>query len=465
MSMAMPTPRVLWLGSPVNHSFPLSQGQYNSNDGAISVLEDAGFLVDVCPTVDVAIQRIRANAGRNMHMAAVCSGGTDSTHLAFVTRLRRENTAIFLAVFDRDAAMSAESRTVLQGFPNATAENTISRGRGVDMVTCWTDHLIEALKEVVNNVAGRQELRERLKALESEIRKVFDHHDADNSGFIEEPEYFTFAVEISELLEPDPGQDRNVAINKVYETIKSIDTDTDGAVSFAEFWHFVTKPAAVKAPAAVKEEKPWHETFGAYVLVCCQKADGGFLIVHQKEGWWMPGTVVLPDETPHQAAERCCLEQAGLPIRLEGVLRVEFDSRSGIPGSRLRMVFLARALNDYHQLKTVPDKNSSGSVWVDGNKITVLNEHIPLAGNEPAVWADYVLRLGPVYPLSILASEGAPLVDQAPCAKAHVPFCTEEFGNPPFHTDGYLGSEAAGCSIEIGGELRSNLGVIYPNSP
>jgi len=463
MTMSLVNPRVLWLGSPVQHSFPLSQGQYNSNDGAIEMLEEAGFLVDVCPTVDVAIQRLKASAGRNWHVAAVSSGGVDSTHLAFVSRFRRENSAMFLAVFDRDAAMSAESRTMLQGFPEATED--ITRGRGVDMVTCWTDHLIEALKEVVVQVADKQELREKLKQCESKIRQIFDVHDADQSGLIEQHEYFSFAVEVAELIVPTPGNARNMAINRVFDTLNQIDTDHDGSISWPEFWSFITKPVAGEGPKASPAPKPWGETFAAYVLVVCQRADGSFLITHQKNGWWIPATLVNPDENPHDAAIRCCQETAGLDVRLEGVLRTEFDSRSSSPGSRLRMIFLARALNDYASLKTIPDKYSSGSVWVDGNKLCSPNDQIPLAGNEPAVWFDYMLRLGPVYPLSVLASEGAALSDQAPVAKAHTPFNTHGFGNVPHQRDGYYGSEGAGCAIEIGGEMNSNLGVIYPNSP
>eukprot|EP00656_Telonema_subtile_P012928 TRINITY_DN16544_c0_g2_i2.p1 TRINITY_DN16544_c0_g2~~TRINITY_DN16544_c0_g2_i2.p1 ORF type:complete len:322 (-),score=72.20 TRINITY_DN16544_c0_g2_i2:235-1200(-) len=321
------------------------------------------------------------------------------------------------------------------------------------MVTCWTDHLVLALQRMVTQAAGKQELQEKLKKLEAEIRKVFDHHDKDQSGMIEEPEHLHFAVEVAELIEP-VGDERNSTISKVFDTIKQIDANSDGSISWSEFWEFVTKPAPGHPIEAPREEQQWDKSFGAYVIVCCQRADGSFLLVHQKDGWWLPGTLMASDETPHQAAERACQEQAGLDIRLEGVLRTEFDSRSTTPGSRLRMVFLGRAINDYDQLKSIPDQHSGGSVWVDGNKVTMENDAIPLAGNEPAVWFDYMLRLGPVYPLSVIASEGAPLIDHPPCAKAHV-----------WSGDSYHGAEGVGCTIEVGGELNSNLGVIYPNSP
>lgn len=409
------------------------------------------------------MQRLKSSAGRNWHVAAVCSGGTDSTHLAFVSRIRRENEAIFLAVFDRDASMSAESRTMLQGFPNATAD--ICPGRGVDMVTCWTDHLIDGLKEVVSQHVDKQHLQERLKTLEGKIRQVFDHHDQDNSGLIEEHEYYTFAVDVAELIEPAPGEARSATITKVFDVIKQIDSDHDGSVSWPEFWGFITRPVPSVPITADKEEKPWHSAFGAYVMLICQRADGGFLLTHQQEGWWVPGTEIAPDETPHEAATRCCMEQANLAVRLEGVLRTEFDSRAGKPGTRVRMIFLARALNDYDQLKTIPDKHSSGAVWCDGNKVTLENDAIPLAGNEPAVWFDYILRLGPVYPLSVIASEGAPPSQHPTVAKANPPYCTDAYSNPPFQSNGYHGSEGAGSVIEVGGQMRSNLGVIYPNSP
>ena len=49
-------------------------------------------------------------------------------------------------------------------------------------------------------------------------------------------------------------------------------------------------------------------------------------------------------------------------MRLEGVLRVEFDHRGGTPGSRMRIIYLARALNDFEPLKTIPDEDSLGAV-------------------------------------------------------------------------------------------------------
>merc|ERR1711865_598264 len=451
LELALQNPRVLWLGSPVEHSFPLSQGQYNSNDGWVEMLEEAGFLVDICPNVAIAIERLKGSAGRNWHVAAVCSGGQESTHLGFVSRFRRENSAMFLAVFDRDAAMSAESRTMLQGFPNA-AEVT-HPGRQVDMVTCWTDHLIVALKEVVAQQSHKQELREKLARLRSQVHEIFDKHDLDSSGYIETQEFYSFAHTVGGLVEPEPGSPREVTTSKIWDTINKIDSNHDGMVSWEEFWSFITQPDEVTRPDVNDVPKP-HNEFGAYVLVVCQRADGSFLLVTRQSGWWLPGCQVDLDESPFDAAVRCCADQAGLSVRLEGVLRTEFDSRSSAPGSRLRMIFLARAINDYDVLKTVPNRHSSGAVWVDGNKLTVQNDHIPLAGNEPSVWFDYVLRLGPVYPLSVIASEGAPLVDQAPIAKAHVPFSNH---NAPFYGEG--------CAIEIGGDLNSNLGVIYPNSP
>ena len=35
---------------------------------------------------------------------------------------------------------------------------------------------------------------------------------------------------------------------------------------------------------------------------------------------------------------------------------------SGIPGSRMRIIYLARALNDFEPLKTIPDEDSLGAV-------------------------------------------------------------------------------------------------------
>ena len=102
--------------------------------------------------------------------------------------------------------------------------------------------------------------------------------------------------------------------------------------------------------------------------------------------------------------------------------------------------------------------------------VTTDNPRIPLAGTEPAVWFEYVLKLGPVYPLEaalctaatpvlapcvltvlvrrqVLTSEGQAPQDHLMSSRAHAPFSN------------------AHAIVAKGGEYNTTFGPIYPNSP
>lgn len=278
------------------------------------------------------------------------------------------------------------------------------------------------------------------------IHDIFAKHDADKSGFIEGDEKYEFSMDVAKLMVPNPGPEREAVIAKVWETMAEIDTDGDERISWDEFWRFVTKGDVTVQHANTAPEQKLVK-FGAYVLVMVQRADGSLCLVQTDKGWWCVGGDVPMGQSPETAAIALTKQQAGIDVRLEGVLRVEFDHRADGAGSRLRTIYLARALNDFEPLKTVPDDNSLGAVWTDGSFVTMNNERIPLAGSEPAVWFEYILRLGPVYPLEVFTSEGAAPHDRMLTSQAHAPFAD-------MHR-----------SVITGGEFQTTLGPVYPNSP
>merc|ERR1712216_1030700 len=289
--------------------------------------------------------------------------------------------------YDHDSAMDVKLRTML-------------KRRKVDVVTCWSEHLVAAFKQVVAKGAADQAMQGKIMSYRAKI------HDLDKSGFIEESEQPSFAHDVAKLMCPTPGPARSECIDNIWETMRTIDSDGDKKISWSEFWRFVTQADAVgKTEEAPAEEQP-SVKFSAFALVVLQRADGSFCLVDTDDGWWLIGGAIEFDESPEDAAVRVAREQVGIDVRLEGILRTEFDHRKGECGSRFRTIYLARALNDYDPLKTVPDKHSRAAVWVDGLDITNDNPNIPLAGSEPSVWFDYVLKLGSVYPLEMLTSEG-----------------------------------------------------------
>ena len=132
-----------------------------------------------------------------------------------------------------------------------------------------------------------------------------------------------------------------------------------------------------------------------------------FLLVRESERgqrWYLPAGRVEPGESFPAAAVRETMEEAGVPIDLEGILRIE---HSATPDgfARMRVIFLARPADDTPP-KTTPDHESLEARWVTIDELTEL----PLRGPEVKRIVNDVLRGAPVYPLSLLQEEGEPLL-------------------------------------------------------
>jgi ADP-ribose pyrophosphatase YjhB (NUDIX family) len=95
----------------------------------------------------------------------------------------------------------------------------------------------------------------------------------------------------------------------------------------------------------------------AFSLVVCQrKQDNRFLVVQESGamGFWLPGGRVEVGEQLDRAAERETLEEAGIKIRLTGILKIEFSPKSDI--NRLRVIFFAEPYDENNcEPKTIPD--------------------------------------------------------------------------------------------------------------
>jgi phosphatase NudJ len=130
-----------------------------------------------------------------------------------------------------------------------------------------------------------------------------------------------------------------------------------------------------------------------------------FLLVHERRHgqlWYIPGGRVEPGERIEDAAARETLEEGGIPIKLEGVLRVEHaPGRDGT--ARCRVFFLASPADETPP-KSVPDDESLEARWVHPTELG----RYRLRSDEVIDVIRYVAGGGPVMPLRALTSEGAP---------------------------------------------------------
>ncbi|MBK07236.1 MAG: NUDIX hydrolase [Deltaproteobacteria bacterium] len=130
-----------------------------------------------------------------------------------------------------------------------------------------------------------------------------------------------------------------------------------------------------------------------------------FLMVREnKQGylWYLPAGRVEPGESLIEAARREALEEAGIPIVIEGIVRIEHTPAQ--EGSRVRVIFVARPMDDSLP-KKYADEHSLEAAWVTLEDL----EYLPLRGEEVKQLFYYISNGAPIYPLELLAYEGQSL--------------------------------------------------------
>jgi len=140
-----------------------------------------------------------------------------------------------------------------------------------------------------------------------------------------------------------------------------------------------------------------------FAVVIVRKGDRFLLVQEAKrgQGWYFPAGRMEPGETWAQTAHRETLEEAGVPIQLQGIARVEHTPSPA--GARCRILFVAQPA-DSTPPKSTPDEHSLQAAWL------TLDELAGLKLRSPEVLATLteIARGQPVYPLSLLAAEGSP---------------------------------------------------------
>lgn len=126
-----------------------------------------------------------------------------------------------------------------------------------------------------------------------------------------------------------------------------------------------------------------------------------FLLTQERKygsTWSIPGGRVEPGESLAEACIREVLEETGVPVRLDGIVRIEHTPSS--TGSRVRVVFVATPLDDTPP-KTVADEESLQARWLTMAEIAAL----PLRGSDLRALLESVAAGRPVFPLELLGRE------------------------------------------------------------
>jgi phosphatase NudJ len=150
---------------------------------------------------------------------------------------------------------------------------------------------------------------------------------------------------------------------------------------------------------------PIHTWYFALIAV---RLENRFLLVQEsKRGqqWYLPAGRVEPGETLVEAAQRETLEEAGIPVIVDGILRIEHTPLflGEQPATRLRVIFAGRPQDDTPP-KTVPDEDSWRAGWFSLQEL----EHLSLRGEEVREILQYLANGGKIYPLKLITFEGAP---------------------------------------------------------
>jgi phosphatase NudJ len=142
----------------------------------------------------------------------------------------------------------------------------------------------------------------------------------------------------------------------------------------------------------------------AFALVVVRLGRRFLVVKERKHGqrWYLPAGRVEPGETLADAARRETLEESGVPIELEGLVRVEHSP--GASANRLRAIFVARPADDTPP-KSAPDDETLEARFVTLEELAELDTR----GEEVEALFRFVADGGPVYPLTALTWEGAPL--------------------------------------------------------
>jgi 8-oxo-dGTP pyrophosphatase MutT (NUDIX family) len=136
-----------------------------------------------------------------------------------------------------------------------------------------------------------------------------------------------------------------------------------------------------------------------FALVVVRRGHRFLLTQERKYGstWSIPGGRVEPGETLVDAAIREVYEETGVPIRIDGLLRIE---HAAAPNSvRMRVLFTGSPIDDTAP-KTTADEESLGAAWLTLDEIRGMH----LRGAELRALLERVENGQQVFPLELLGN-------------------------------------------------------------
>jgi phosphatase NudJ len=138
-----------------------------------------------------------------------------------------------------------------------------------------------------------------------------------------------------------------------------------------------------------------------FAIVVVRRGDRFLLVQESKHGnaWYFPAGRTEPGETLFETASRETLEEAGVRIRLTGILRFE-HTIAPERDARLRVLFVAEALPG-ETPKSHADEHSIKAQWFTLEEL----DRVRLRGEEVRVVLAYVASGGHVFPLDVLGAE------------------------------------------------------------
>lgn len=143
-----------------------------------------------------------------------------------------------------------------------------------------------------------------------------------------------------------------------------------------------------------------------FVLVVVHSKDRFLMLQEYKHDqlWYLPAGRVEPGETFVEAAQRETLEETGVPVIIDGIVRIEHVPN--IHGAtRVRIIFIAHPQDDTPP-KSQADQHSLQAAWVSLEEMDSLS----LRGFEVQELFQYVANGAPIYPLNLITFEGAPFI-------------------------------------------------------
>jgi len=137
-----------------------------------------------------------------------------------------------------------------------------------------------------------------------------------------------------------------------------------------------------------------------FALVVVRRGDRFLLVRERKYGssWAIPGGRVERGEPLAEAAVREVLEEAGVPVTLTGVYRVEHAPTPG--GARVRVIFAGAPVDDTPP-KTVADAESLGAAYLTLDEIRTR----PVRGGELVGLLESIAAGQQVFPMALLGRE------------------------------------------------------------